>query len=1814
MDPVVYGALEEICSQGVNGLTLRALWSKIHSHISSNGLDLCTDVKKALWSNLLNIPSLRFECKGVPYDVGNPTIQSFEDSEAMDLKIVAAEHLINSFVGIYDIKASDAAVSQTQRRVLERLAIARTDGITQNELAKEFGIKNNNMYYILRNLETRGLIVRQSTIVRTKEAGNDEYKSGSIVNTNMLHLYRYAKHLGHLQRLEITKEDKAFTNNENADREVASGDGVEERINDYVPAFRAICDRLEKADGKVLVVSDIKKELGYRKTHGHRAWRNILHKLKDAGLVEEFFATVNNKEVSCLRLLKNFSPETFMPKSHGGGDDDLDTEQQVKLAKRGQITDQLFELPIEQQIYDMIDAEGSKGLTLNEVYKRLGINNKRYYPRILDMVSRFQMHLDSESLNRGVVYRVWTPGNYNAGVPNTPPGKSKYTKVEKPPTNAQAGQLMLTHVDAEASEEQSINPISSVNDSWLESNDLQSEANDRVPDAELQTVTVKPSANSVSLEISSSISPAPRRRRSYTTYPCIGLNSVNSLREQRILEKLQEEKVLIKPELHRLLESIENLEKKQNTTMDRKTLERSLNKLQGEGHCKCISFAVPSVTNIGRNRTIDVILHPSVYEAEDLSDRVHDRLRLFEKQIRSQCFSKHKLRKCNKAIPTLDDVERINTSVRLDGQSETYEAMKNNGFVLAKMVRAKLLHVFLWGYLTGLPGWDEAIKDGHEQKNPHSSCKLFELDAAIKAMPLELFLQVAGSNIEVESMVEKCRNGLCLSDLPVHEYRRLMDTRATGRLSYLIDILRRLKLIRLIGGDIPVGPHTILRHSLEFKPYIEEPVGMVLPYTGVNSFDLRPHVRHDFVLASKISVDEYWNTLEYCYAASDPKAALHAFPGSTVHEVFLSRSWASVRVMTAHQRAELFKLVANEDIDKKITYKKCEKIAEKLNLTLEQVLRVFYDKRQKKKLKSAASAKEHGFLALTHDSSSKRKKSSKRKLPINNENSLDEKSGKLKQAKRASDATKEQGLQRLINEIDEANMLISENNGQRDVVDDDLALNQDENDHSNSAIHDCALSKLQSSHQKRFAWTENKDRILVIEYVKHRVVLGAKFHRINWSSLPSLPGPPDTCRRRMAILNRNKQFRKALMRLCNMLSVRYAVHLDASKNKSLGDDCRVFIKDHDLIDHTNDLNSEERWDDFDNKDIQMVLDEVLKYKQVAKLEATKSAQYKSKYGQSDLGGEPHELDENNIGSSSTPTNELKDGGKRQASTRRSRRRLPESYIMLMNKVNDVGTQPYKSLAVSNAIELFKLIFLSTAKAPEVPKFLAETLRRYSEHDLFTAFNYLRDKSIMVRGNDIGHFVLSQQFLHNISSSPFPVNTGKRVVQMSRWLHERENDLLDNGVDLSADLQCGDVLQLCVLMCTGEISMFPCLPQEGIGEIEDLKKRKCDGNEISSVEITKKPKLLDNELFTRKEKGFPGIQLSVSRGLISRVDEITLSGPNLEYSSLSSGPMEGVSKLNDASESVWEAMTCYARRLLSSAPELSPNLFKSVYSAIQKSGDQGLNMEGISHIIDVQGEKMPELIVEVLEAFGRAIKVNAFDSVHVVDSLYRSKYLLTSMASHQHDLLIKVPESFFDNEGEPLKLQQENHEDKHKDVMEETSTDLAEVHTSTKEVQHRVTILNHPEEVPQPMSEPQKNSELETSMSPRKGPHEEKCEFRMDDSCGSYKPILPWVNGDGTINSIVYKGLVRRVLGIVMQNPGILEEHVLRQMNVLSPQSCRKLLELMILDSHIMVRKMYQSVSNEPPAMLQRLLGCSSKKPKMICREHLFANPRSIDCL
>lgn len=131
--------------------------------------------------------------------------------------------------------------------------------MTQNQLCKELGTAANNFFYVVKRLESWGLIVRQSTIVRTKESSSDkEPKNSQPVHTNLIRLHRYALPLSSQQRLEITIDNKNVE--ENLGENVSGADPLEEggqddvRVKDFLPAIKAVCDRLEQAEGKVCYV------------------------------------------------------------------------------------------------------------------------------------------------------------------------------------------------------------------------------------------------------------------------------------------------------------------------------------------------------------------------------------------------------------------------------------------------------------------------------------------------------------------------------------------------------------------------------------------------------------------------------------------------------------------------------------------------------------------------------------------------------------------------------------------------------------------------------------------------------------------------------------------------------------------------------------------------------------------------------------------------------------------------------------------------------------------------------------------------------------------------------------------------------------------------------------------------------------------------------------------------------------------------------------------------------------------------------------------------------------------------------------------------------------------------------------------------------------------------------------------------------------------------------------------------------------------------------------------------------------------------
>lgn len=300
-------------------------------------------------------------------------------------------------------------------------------------------------------------------------------------------------------------------------------------------------------------------------------------------------------------------------------------------------------------------------------------------------------------------------------------------------------------------------------------------------------------------------------------------------------------------------------------------------------------------------------------------------------------------------------------------------------------------------------------------------------------------------------------------------------------------------------------------------------------------------------------------------------------------------------------------------------------------------------------------------------------------------------------------------------------------------------------------------------------------------------------------------------------------------------------------------------------------------------------------------------------------------------------------------------------------------------------------------------------------------------------------------MHNVSKSPFPVNAGKRASKFSSWLHEREQEMMAVGINLHADLQCGDILSLFSLVSAGELSVSPSLPEEGIGEAEDMRslKRRNEDTECNADKAKKLKFKTDSELLSRRGKGFPGIVVSIHRvnlattkalelfkddeaytgelhwsdGLNSTLgQELSSSSPQSDYMKqiLDGGSI--FSKSEISGESTWDAMATYAEKLISKPSDevwtscIRPEVFKTIFVAIQKAGDQGLSMDEVSHaaclhginvfffpfkflinvtfskfmermvtiyncnIFVLTGKMALERIIDVLQAFGRVLKV------------------------------------------------------------------------------------------------------------------------------------------------------------------------------------------------------------------------------------------------
>jgi general transcription factor 3C polypeptide 1 len=110
------------------------------------------------------------------------------------------------------------------------------------------------------------------------------------------------------------------------------------------------------------------------------------------------------------------------------------------------------------------------------------------------------------------------------------------------------------------------------------------------------------------------------------------------------------------------------------------------------------------------------------------------------------------------------------------------------------------------------------------------------------------------------------------------------------------------------------------------------------------------------------------------------------------------------------------------------------------------------------------------------------------------------------------------------------------------------------------------------------------------------------------------------------------------------------------------------------------------------------------------------------------------------------------------------------------------------------------------------------------------------------------------------------------------------------------------------------------------------------------------------------------------------------------------------------------------------------------------------------------------------------------------------------------------------------------------------------------------------------------------------------------------PILPWLTPDGGTNSRMLKALSRRVMGMVMLNPGVTEDQLVEHLNVLNPQTARQLLEILELDGHVKVRTILQPSPALPPRLLCNIMQENLATTKPSWTRHYYANVLSASLL
>jgi hypothetical protein len=327
-----------------------------------------------------------------PLTRGAPELASPSAAAAAGAAAAASRALQDASVCLYGAHLTRFQVSDAQRDVLAALGAAGARGRLQNELAARAGADNRNFFYVIKNLEQRGLVVKRPAVAHAPGA--------AAVQTNLVHLVKFAPSGGGggaaLGRGAGDEGDE--------DDGEGGGGGAGVTLNDDAEACARACAALAARPERSAREPELKVVLGYAgrdegRVEGHRAWRRVKGAMLRRGLVEEYLAqpppaapgAEAPRAIKCIRLLRPWPGGDEC--GAGGEGEEGDGAPRLPggaLAPPDAAGAQVCELTLDRQLLRLVAAGGAGGATTADVDAALRLNMKRGAFRVRELQKRFE--------------------------------------------------------------------------------------------------------------------------------------------------------------------------------------------------------------------------------------------------------------------------------------------------------------------------------------------------------------------------------------------------------------------------------------------------------------------------------------------------------------------------------------------------------------------------------------------------------------------------------------------------------------------------------------------------------------------------------------------------------------------------------------------------------------------------------------------------------------------------------------------------------------------------------------------------------------------------------------------------------------------------------------------------------------------------------------------------------------------------------------------------------------------------------------------------------------------------------------------------------------------------------------------------------------------------------------------------------------------------------------------------------------------------------------------------------------------------------